>query len=72
MLNAIKAMLTPAQLSARAVYFAQAEAWILARPPYGVCAGPTQPFGPDPNIKEHVKNGTRVDVKVYKGSAFNE
>jgi transglutaminase-like putative cysteine protease len=73
LLNALKEQLSPAQLTARATYFAEAEAWILSRPPAGVCGGgPTRSFGPNPANKDHVKNQIRVDIKVYAGEAFSQ
>ncbi|WP_312462390.1 transglutaminase-like domain-containing protein [Comamonas sp.] len=71
MLEGVQNLLTPAELSSRVVYFSQAAAWISARPPAGVCAGPTFSFGPNPADKDHVKKQIRVDIKVYAGEAFS-
>ncbi len=71
MLEGVQGLLTPAEMSSRVVYFSQAAAWISARPPAGVCAGPTFSFGPNPADKDHVKKQIRVDIKVYAGEAFS-
>ncbi|MGR8934369.1 MAG: transglutaminase domain-containing protein [Gammaproteobacteria bacterium] len=67
----LKLQLTPAELSARLVYFELAEAYMrTVSLSGGVCAGPPKSFGPSPTIKDHVAKGIRVDINVNAGEAF--
>lgn len=70
LLNALRAKLGPAELTARAVYFAEAESFMRTAAAAGGVCPMMSSFGPDPGIKAHQKNGTRVDINVNAGQAF--